>query len=422
MRLLAPPLAGFARLPHALRSLLRSVRGRVGLSRDTGRADLRTVARLSTQQLGDRLGLTVVVGHPDARALRPHLSEAVADWQAQDWDRLGPRLARFDRCRAALPSGERIAPALSRALFRHIAGPAACTLIDRGRSVPSTDLPEDLFAPLQRILGQQETDPALHFLAAQVQLELGWARRGDDYADFALDEALSAAQARFRVARTVLDRIAPRAPHSSHFAELDYRVRAAEGTTEEELTQAAIRWSRTDTTALAPYALHGLHLLPRWYGTEGSLRAFADKSWAKTHENMGAAAYAAVYLAALESDLETALTLDLAVFREGLIDMMQLGEDPDLTCNAVLRLLWEVSLAPSGIDRREPRAVRGIRHEMRALFYDLARHALGPVMPDVWGGRWTEARILHTLAEPFAEELAAGRTVSIGLQGAMVSE
>ncbi|WP_407494453.1 hypothetical protein [Pseudooceanicola sp. MF1-13] len=381
---------------------------------------LRTVDRMTTDQLSQQLGMTVLTGHPDQKALKPHLQEVAQNWRDHDWGRIGQRLSRLDRAHAALPSGDRMAPAIGRALFRHLAGPQVCAMIDRGQSVSPDDLPDALMAPLLRVLQQLQIDPTLHFLTAQFQLEMGWARHGDDYADFALDGALTAAEEHFRAASAILDRIAPRAPHSGYYAELDYRTIAANGTTMDELNRAALRWSRADPASLVPYATHGLHLLPRWYGEPTSLQDYADRSWTKTHEKLGAAAYSAIYLAAIENDLEAALTLNMQVFREGLIDMMEECDDPDLTCNAILRTLWTISAEPYTDGGREPKALRDIRHRMRALFCDLARTTLGPVMPDVWGGRWTEAKIMHALAEAFAAEIAAGKAVAIGLDGAQI--
>jgi len=413
-----------ARLTMFLRPILT---GGTALVRLTGavlqrsrQPDIRVIDRMNTEQLAHQLGMTVLAGHPDQKALKPHLLEVAQDWRDHDWRRIGQRLSRLDGTHAALPSGERVAPALGRALFRHLAGPAICAAIDRGQSVPPEDLPDSLLTPLLRVLEQPQIDPTLHFLAAQFYLEMGWARHGDDYADFSADGALSSAEEKFRAASAVLDKIAARAPHSGYFAEIDYRTRAASGTTEEELTRAAIRWSRTDPSSLVPYTTHGLHLLPRWYGQDSSLRDYADRSWSKTHEQLGAAAYSAIYLSAIESDLEAAMTMNHEVFREGLIDMMQECEDPDLTCNAILRTLWDVSSEAYTDVGREPKAMREMRHRMRALFCDLARTTLGPVMPDVWGGRWTEAKILHALAEPFANEIAAGKAIAIGLDGAVI--
>lgn len=375
---------------------------------------------MSTVELQRHLSLTILTGHPDRKALAQHLKPAIREWQAHNWEALGQRIHRLDRRHAALPSGERIATALGQALFRHVVGSKVCHMIDRGQAVTASDLPEEAFSPLSRAIAQTETDPAIHFLAAQFNLETGWARRGDDYSEYALEDALYAAQARFRVARNILDKIASRAPHSAYFAELDYRVCAAEGTTEDDLTRSAIRWSRTDPTALSPYAVHGLHLLPRWYGTDQSLDTFANRIWSKTHETLGAAGYAACYLSALESDPAVLLTLDMDALREGLVDMMQESDDPDVTCNAVLRTLWEVGCDGYGIEGRDTPALRRARRELRAIFSYLAHHTLGPVMPDAWGSNWTEARILHALAEAFEDEISRGQRVAIGLDGATI--
>lgn len=375
---------------------------------------------MSTSDLRHQLSLTVIAGHPDRKALAQHLKPAIRDWQAQDWHNLGQRITRLDRRHAALPSGERLASALGRGLFRHVAGAQACHLIDRGQCVTDTVLSEDLFAPLIRAIAKRETDPAIHFLTALFNLETGWARRGEDHSDYAPEGALAAAQARFQVARNVIDAIASRAPHSAFFAELDYRVMAAEGATEDELTRAAIRWSRTDPTSLSPFAVHGVHLLPQWYGTDHSLGTYADRVWAKTHETLGAAGYAACYLSALGSDPGVLLSLNPDAFRDGLVDMMQASDDPDVTCNAILRTLWEVSCPDHGIEGRDTSAMRRARRDLRDTFIYLVRHTLGPVMPDAWGPSWTEPRILHALAEAFSDEIRQGRQVAIGLDGATI--
>lgn len=377
---------------------------------------------MSTAELRRHLTITVISGHPDRKALAQYLKPSIRDWQAQDWEGLGHRLARLDRTHATLPSGERVATALGQALFRHIVGATTCQTIDRGQAVPASDLSEDLFSPLVRAMGHASTEPAIFFLAAQFNLELGWARRGDDYSEFASDEMLFSAQARFDVARNILDQIASRAPHSAYYAELDYRVRAAEGTTEEDLTRAATRWSRTDPNALTPYSVHGQHLLPRWYGTESSLSAYASRIWSKTHETLGASGYAACFLSAIAVDPEAILKIDMAAFQQGLIDMMQDSDDPDVTCNAVLRTLWEIGTDGFATDGRDSAALRRARAALRRQFTYLAHHALGPVMPEVWGPGWTEARILHAIAEAFEPEITAGRYIAIGLDGAVITD
>jgi hypothetical protein len=424
MRLSVQTRGGIGRNPaallrHAL-ALPRSVARALRPTDNTGHTP--EPATLSTEILRDRLSLTIIAGHPDRAALAEYVKPSILEWQAHDWEGLGQRLTRLDRRHSTLPSGDRTVPALGQALFRHIVGATVRQMIDRGQTVTTTDLPEDLFAPLTRALGRDDTAPAVHFLAAQFNLETGWARRGDDYGEFAGDDALFAARARFGVARNILDRIAAKAPHSAYFAEMDYRVRAAEGCTEDDLTRAAIRWSRTDPTSLTPFAVHGVHLLPRWYGDSQSLATYADRVWAKTHETLGAAGYSTSFLSAIEQDPTALQFLDPRAFREGLIDMMQQSDDPDVTCNAILRVLWEVSSDGYGTDGRDPTALRRARHDLRDTFAYLVRHTLGPVMPDVWGRNWSEPRILHALAEAFADEIGSGKSITIGMDGVRISD
>ena len=396
-------------------SLLASRKG------ETPGAGKKTVLQgMPTQELTRHLSLTLISGHPDRTALARMLKPAILDWKAHNWSALGERLANMDRRHSALPSGERVATALGQALFRQVIGPKASQMIDRGQSVTAEDLPDDVLAPLMRAITRPATDPTIHFLAAQFSLEAGWARRGEEDSELALEDALNAAQARFRAARNILHHIAPRAPHSAYFAEIDYRTLAAEGTTEDALTRAAIRWTRTDPTAFMPYAVHGLHLLPRWYGTQDTLPAFAKRSWSKTHETLGAGAYAACYLQAIEADRTALLSLDFVAFREGLVDMMQESDDPDLTCNAILRTLWEAG-HPDAVTDRDTAALRKARRELRGVFTYLVRNTLGPVIPDVWGPTWTETRILHALAEAFEDDIARGARISVGLQGTVIS-
>lgn len=407
------PLRLALALPAALTRRLRT---------QAPKPSARSLQSIPTDDLRRQLALTVLKGHPDRKVLAQHLKPTIRDWQAHDWESLGQRLGRLDMQHAALPSGDRLATALGHALFRHVVGPHVCEMMDRGQPVGHDDLDEAVFAQLIRATQADETPPTIHFLAAQFNLETGWARRGDTAAETATDDVLNAAQARFRVARGILDRIAARAPHSAYFSEFDYRIQAAEGTTEDALTRAAIRWSRTDPTSLSVHAVHGLHLLPSWYGTEGSLSRYADRTWSKTHDALGAAAYAACHLSAMEADASVLLTMDMHAFRDGLIDMMQESDDPDVTCNAVLRTLWEVSTESFAAETRDTTALRRARRELRAVFTYLTRHTLGPVIPGAWGAHWTEARILHALAEAFADEITSGRCVTIGMDGARIDQ
>lgn len=424
MRLPAQTRGGIGRnraalLRHAL-ALPRTVARALRPTANTNKTP--EPATLTTKELRDRLSLTIIAGHPDRAALAEFVKPAFLEWQAHDWEGLGQRLTRLDRRHSALPSGDRTVPALGQALFRHIVGATVCQMIDRGQTVTTSDLPEDLFAPLTRALGRDDTPPAIHFLAAQFNLETGWARRGEDYGEFAPEDALFAARARFGVARIILDRIAAKAPHSAYFAEMDYRVRAAEGCSEDDLTRAAVRWSRTDPTSLAPFAVHGVHLLPRWYGDDQSLAIYADRVWSKTHETLGAAGYSACFLTAIEQDPTALQFLDPRAFREGLIDMMQQSDDPDVTCNAILRILWEVSTDGYGTEGRDPTALRRARRDLRETFAYLVRHTLGPVMPDAWGRNWSEPRILHALADAFDAEIHSGQSITIGMDGVRISD
>ena len=409
--------AGLAPLRRALSLPARLTRRLV--RRDTPEPTAK-LSGMSTTDLQRHLSITVITGHPDRKALAQHLKSAIRDWQAHNWEALGRRITRLDQTHSALPSGERLASALGRALFRHVAGAAACQIIDRGQCVATSDLPDDILAPLNRAISKPGTDPSIHFLTAQFNLEMGWARRGEAHSDFISDEALSDAAARFRVARDVLDGIVTRAPHSAYFAELDYRVLAAQGTAEDDLTRAATRWSRTDPASLTPFALHGLHLLPQWYGGEQSLALYADRVWSKTHEVLGTAGYAACYLSAMETEPAVIQTLDTDAFRAGLIDMIQDSEDLDVTCNAILRTLWEVSGPSYGSEGRDTAAMRRARQDIRDTFAYLVHHTLGPVMPDVWGNAWTEERILHVIGGAFETEISNGCHISIGLEGATI--
>ena len=412
------------RMPLALRLVSNTLTIPAALARSVQRkrqrAEVLSVQRLSTEHLADRIALTVLTGHPDKKALAGPLNSAILEWSARDWPALGQRLGKLDRRRAALPSGARIAPAIAIELFRHIAGPETCRKLDRGQSVNEAELPDALFEPLLDCIVLAEPDPALHFLAAQLYLELGWARHGSDQTQDLTPDRLDAARTCFDTAHQILEEIAPQAPHSAYFAEVNYRVRAAEGSTMEDLFSLFTRWRRSDPTTLTPFAVHGLNMLPRWYGEADSVSSFANIAWAKTHEKMGAAAYAATYLSAMEVDPQIMLGMDVPAFREGLMDMMQHSDDPDVTCNAILRILWEVSADAHGLTGREATSLRRARCELRELFFYLVRHALGPVMPDVWAGRWTEAKILHAVAEAFEADIQAGHRVSIGLDGAKV--
>ncbi|WP_136636447.1 hypothetical protein [Pseudooceanicola onchidii] len=377
---------------------------------------------MTLESLRSQISLTVIAGHPDRRALAQHIRPAYRDWQAQNWAGLGQRLSRLDQRHTALPSGERMAPALGQALFRHLVGARACQIIDRGQGVTDEDLPDTLFAPLDRALSRPDTPPAIHLFAAQIHLETSWARRGETHAELTPDDALAATRRHISMARQILDGISDRSAGSAFHAELDYRLRAAEGSTEEALTEAALRWSTADPTALTPHAVHGLHLLPRWYGSDHALAGYADKIWSDTHTTLDAAGYAACYLSAMEADPSVLLTLDIYGFRDGLIDMMQQSDDPDVTCNAILRVLWEVGSETHGADARESTALRRARRDLRSVFAYLVHHALGPVMPDVWGRGWNEDRILPTLAEAFAPDIAEGRHIAIGMEGVVISD
>ncbi len=111
------------------------------------------------------------------------------------------------------------------------------------------------------------------------------------------------------------------------------------------------------------------------------------------------------------------MMVDMSLYREGLIDMIDHSRDPDATVNTILNTLYDVSQPRMFLGGgREPKEFRDRRAQFRTIFDDIARARLGRVLPHRWSDGFETA--LYGVAETYKDQILAGETVHVGGQEA----
>jgi hypothetical protein len=381
--------------------------------------------QMSHEELAESFSFEIEKGDPNRDALLPVQVGLEAHIKSSEWLAVADIIEGFDRSRASLPSGTRFmrpllngvwANMVSRALPEY--DPAAC------EPVSVNALPN---SQIENFVSAAQAHPdrvGLQCLAAWMRLEMGWIRRGGDYVDFSGDDAFQEFDYHIKAAWDLTKDIDAQSVNSPLVAEIRYRCKAAGGATGlADLEKAHAEWVALDPRNMEAFSLHGMFLLPRWYGSYDAVADAAQTACAAHHTNTGLASYAATYLGAIELDHAAMIGLNLGLFKDGLLDMTERAKNPSAALNAVCARLYYICTRTYAITGKgEEKQIVAHKKALKIILKKFIRQGMGTVTPAIWEPRWSELEVPYLLAEAFEDEIIAGQHVYLDHMGATISQ
>jgi hypothetical protein len=172
-----------------------------------------------------------------------------------------------------------------------------------------------------------------------------------------------------------------------------------------------------DTDDIAPHYNVGRLLLPRYFGSYDQLELLGRQAVAWTHRRMGAAAYAALYLGALNIDTAPLNTLDPELFEEGIEDLICFRKRDPAHVPQVIEALWTLANLdfPFGMETQACHEWDKRCERMGELALEVTRSHLTGVHPGSWRNGTSGA--VSFVARAAQSELEAGRQVMLTQQG-----
>lgn len=332
---------------------------------------------------------------------------------AGDWGALDGLIKRLDETRAKTPDGTRLTPVVQAAAWMYLLDGVKMQSDDCG-DFPEKPIGYERIEPFVLAARGMPESYALNGLAGWLCLKVGWGRRGGDYAAFTPDQAFVEMAELFNIADGFLDRFDAAELSSPFLAGIAYERLAGISTTLPKLNAAFEQRLALDPGDYSVMSEHAFHLLPRWYGDYDILDAKAREVMAATHLDLGSAAYAAFYLSQLNEDEGAMATVDVALLRDGLHDMIRNATDEQAAVNAILGQLSEAGANVMGLGRT-PSAIKQRRKMFRKLFAEILREHLVETTPSRWP--FGKRGILFAVAEVFNKEIMDGKTVTLGPDG-----
>lgn len=234
-----------------------------------------------------------------------------------------------------------------------------------------------------------QRDPALAAIAARAHLDVGWAFRGDGYAESVTEEDWAEMSGHYE---TAAKRIAPFLASKPVFPPIAHaaHIIARQQDGDAALKRAYDRWCAADPGNPTIYAEHAFHLLPRWGGSHTELAATAQRAATIDPEGLGAAPALWLYLGVLECEPEALAAVDPDLFRDAVRDHLYL-DGTSRGANSLLRELSTLWLSIP-IDPGQDNAFASIRALCRDACRVIVEDHLCEVDLSIWDNGATEAR------------------------------
>ncbi len=298
---------------------LLHVKTHAGRSRQETAVPLRPAGRdagfvvegMTAEQVLSRLDTPVMQQGPEMTEWDCIRRDHAAMAEAGDWSDLLEALRFADQDRTMASGGRRVAPLISEGI--RAAFDAALARKDLAAAT----------AELVRFEAVFELHPedyvAAHLLA-QVQLDLGSAKRALASAGQLSRDLSAESSSHFQAAEDLLDTFDPIEEMSPLLAATRYlSVRGIED------GAALCRdwyedWCDLDPEDFSAHATHAVHMLPDWFGSLSAFEKEARKAAMMTEHATGQAAYAVFHMAARQRLGDLLPTVDLARLLRGLTD------------------------------------------------------------------------------------------------------
>lgn len=304
--------------------------------------------------------------------------------EADSWLRLSDMILEWDQSRAKCEAGF---PKASSAVS------AVIHLVSRGAYEGHACHPDPIYDISDDVAEMLETKAATHsgsypllVLAALARCYQGWCARGEDYAEYVSEDGWFGMSARFAKAQWLLDRFDPTAMNAPILAAARYKLLAFMPDSDKHVYRYYEEWSALDPKDQAPHTAHGLMMLPRWFGGEGTLEVEAQKAAQRTANYTGDAAYFSIYARAFREWDPHVLLLDFNAFRQGAHDLTALrGRDPSFVAQLYQDMIF---WAPeSDRDRPTPRQ-KTRAEEIESQLKDLRNEILQTSLTAIHGRSW----------------------------------
>jgi hypothetical protein len=363
-------------------------------------------ANLDTAQNKDYFDQIRKASHDD-KAERVEMRKLIKELcEADDWDILAARIADWDQSRSATAAGTRHADMALDVLRKHLADevfePDMCNF-DRYYLIG-----DGAFARLQAAYDTDPDNYVLTALLAQVHIDRGWVARGGGWSHEVTQEGWEQLTRSFQMAYALLNRFDPRDISSPLFARIRFQLLATEDPGVEDVREAYREWSDLDISSPQPHRNFAFQVLPRWFGDYETLEREAQMASERTKSVAGDAAYATIYLTALDYEQDALDLMDLEKFERGLIDLARSDPDPARRaselicevqdfCDTGIPLIWHEITRRTRL--RKAKALRGV---IRVLAERFVTH-----LPTE-GRRGQEKRLLRALSNVYDKELSKG--------------
>jgi hypothetical protein len=398
--------AGFRALFGSPKSVMQPIVGMLRRKRNINRQPAICLTEASEQLRCEIVGATPALeAHVEAWEL---VSELVED---RDWVSLAELIAEWDQTRAVCPMNRRlIYTALE--CFHH------CLHGSEGRR-QDTLLPaaQDAMDELGAMLESRNPHRVIAPLYAHLCLEKAWGKTVWARRNLGKVPTKGKALEFVAEARAVIEIWPDFLASSPLAASLQFNMLPFDPSGPEVLASAYKRRVVLDPGDLAVHYAAGRFLLPQWLGTYDRLELLGRQAVAWTQEISGAAAYAALYLGALDHDVRPVLTLDKELFSEGVEDLLiYRGRDPSHV-PIVLQPLWNIANLPipGGLSTAEKASWEDRKERIAELTLEMARCHLTAVHPGAWEGGPAKAMELMSIA--MQDELSKGLAICVDETG-----
>ncbi|MEP2137957.1 MAG: hypothetical protein ABJI41_00515, partial [Erythrobacter sp.] len=264
-----------------------------------------------------------------------------------------------------------------------------------------------LAAIVSRIEDAANASPQNHVLAtlaARTHLDIGWAWRGDGFADSVSDLEWSHMNQHYDAAEKWLTPFTQggiTSPMVAHAAHIHARHLGDHG---RQMRAIYDMWRQLDPGNPMMYQEHGFHLLPRWFGSYQELEMEARKAAAATVGTaIGAAPYAWMLNSLIECEPEALSIVDQEFFVDSVADMVTLTPDAS-EANTVLRDYSEIWLSRSLFDPAGE-SQQNIKALAERVCRKVTEDHLSAIDLSVWQGKALAAK--RTIAALFEEDFQA---------------
>lgn len=268
------------------------------------------------QALKEQLGLAVIEQSEEQLERDWYIHRGQKLVRQESWEQLSAEIQQFDKMRAVTTGGSPISELLTRGARGNIVQPIRQSLEGQNTS-PTT---EGLSA-YQAIADAHPKDYGIAMIVAYTHIDAAWVWQ--HYSPEPTGNlSLKAKERHFNIAASLLDPFDPRRLNAPALAAAKCAALPAQANTKAQMTKAFETLVSLDPKTALYLRNFGLNLLPGRYGSFEMLDLWAQKALDHTKGLWGMGAYAWVYLDALRRDSGALARVDLNLFMEAMIDIL----------------------------------------------------------------------------------------------------